>query len=129
MKVVSLLVGLVGTATALYMATMNVRSMFKTWNLVCALLGGGFIGIYILGMFTRRASGPGVIIGALVSIVTTIAITKYSPLHWVFYGPAAVLSCLVVGYVASLILPGHPKPLKGLTVFDMRERAREDPTA
>ena len=45
------------------MAGMNIRSMFRTWNEICALLGGGFIGIYILGMFTRRASGPGVIIG------------------------------------------------------------------
>ena len=128
MKLASLVVGLVGTATALYMATMNVRSMFKTWNLVCALLGGGFIGIYILGMFTRRASGPGVIIGALTSIVTTILIKQYSPLHWTFYGPAAVLSCLVVGYVASLLFTGHRKPLKGLTVFDMRARALDGGT-
>jgi len=126
MKVVSLLVGLIGTLTALYMAGKNIRSMFKTWNLVCALLGGGFIGIYILGMFTRRASGPGVIIGALTSIVTTILVKQYSPLHWTFYGPTAVLSCLVVGYLASLVFPGHPKPLEGLTVFDMKERARGD---
>jgi solute:Na+ symporter, SSS family len=126
MKVVSLLVGVVGTLTALYMAGKSIRSMFKTWNLVCALLGGGFIGIYILGMFTRRASGPGVIIGALTSIVATILVKQYSPLHWTFYAPVAVLSCLVVGYLASLCFPGHRKPLEGLTVFDMRERARED---
>jgi SSS family solute:Na+ symporter len=99
---------------------MEITSMFETWNVIMALLGGGFIGIYILGMFTRRASGPGVIIGALASVAATLWINEYTSVHWTFYSPVAVLTCIIVGYVASLIFRGQPKSQEGLTVFDMR---------
>lgn len=126
MKWASVFVGLFGTGTAAYMASMDIRSMFKTWNILCALLGGGFIGIYILGMFTRRANSIGVVIGAFASIATTIIVKEYSPLHWTFYGPVAVISCLVVGYFASLVTPSAKKDLKGLTVFDMKPGLEEE---
>ncbi len=120
MKVGSLVVGVIGTGAALLMAGMEITSMFETWNVIMALLGGGFIGIYILGMFTRRASGPGVIIGALASVAATLWINEYTSVHWTFYSPVAVLTCIIVGYVASLIFRGQPKSQEGLTVFDMR---------
>ena len=76
MKMGSLLVGAIGTASAAYMATMNLRSMFQLWNELIALLGGGFLGIYILGMFTRRATAFGVAVGAISSICTCLLYTS-----------------------------------------------------
>lgn len=126
MKWASVVVGLVGTATAAYMATMNIRSMFQTWNVLCALLGGGFIGIYILGMFSRRANAIGVVVGAFASIACTLYVKNYTPLHWTFYTPVAVICCLVVGYLASLVSPATKKDLAGLTVFDMKSGLDDD---
>jgi SSS family transporter len=117
MKLASIIVGFIGTCTALYMAKMEIISMFKTWNLVCALIGGGFIGIYILGMFTKRANTIGVITGALTSIVVTIAVQRWSGFHWISYQPIAIFSCFIVGYITSLLTPAHTKNLDGLTVF------------
>ena len=72
-------------------------------------------------MFTRRTSSLGAVAGALGSIVTTILVKQYSDLHWVFYAPAAVLSCLVIGYLTSLLLPSRrTRNFAGLTVFDMQ---------
>jgi SSS family transporter len=125
MKIASLVVGVLGTSAAAYMGTMNIRSMFETWNIMVALLGGGFIGIYILGMFTRRTNVIGALTGAIASIVVTLLVRSFSPLHWTFYGPVAVFTCLVVGYVVSILTGGNKKDLEGLTVFDMRHDLEE----
>jgi SSS family transporter len=126
MKLASLCVGLFGTGIAVWMARMNIRSMFQVWNEICALIGGGFVGIYILGMFTRRTNSSGAIIGALTSVIVTILVRKYTALHWVFYSPVAVLTCLGVGYAASLAGPAQKKNLRGLTVFTMLGAITDD---
>ena len=118
MKKGSLFAGLFGTAMTLYMASMQIESMFKTLTVVIALIGGGFIGIYILGMFTRRANTPGVVVGAVGSIACVLYAKHFTPVHWMCYTPIAVTSCIVIGYVASLVLPHKQKDLTGLTVFD-----------
>jgi SSS family solute:Na+ symporter len=120
MKVGSLFSGLLGLGVALYMAGLSISSMFQTWNEMCALLGGGFIGIYILGMFTKRANTIGVIAGAIASIVAIIIAKQYTPMHWALYTPFAVFTCLVVGYFVSLVTPGAQKDMHGLTVFTMK---------
>ena len=108
MRITSLVAGVIATSCALYMAGLNQRSLFQTWNELFALLGGGFLGIYILGTFTRRANAAGAITGALVSV------------------PATVMTCVVVGYVVSLLTPASTHDLAGLTVFDMKEVPDED---
>jgi SSS family transporter len=126
MRLTSLVAGVIATGCALYMAGLNQRSLFQTWNELFALLGGGFLGIYILGTFTRRANATGAITGALVSVPATFAIKHYSELHWAAYMPAAVMTCVVVGYIVSLFTPASTHDLAGLTVFDMKEVPDED---
>jgi len=121
MKRGSLVAGLFGTAMTLYMAGMQIESMFKTLMVFIALIGGGFIGIYILGMFTRRANTPGVVVGALGSIACVLFVKHFTPVHWMCYTPVAVTSCLILGYLFSLVLPHRQKDLTGLTVFDQLE--------
>ena len=119
MKVTSILIGVIGTGLAYLMSKMEINSMFQIWAEVSALLGGGFVGIYLLGMFTRRTSSVGAAVGAIGSILCTVMVKKYSGLHWVFYGLFAILACVVIGYAASWIFPSRrTKALSGLTVFD-----------
>ncbi len=126
MRITSLVAGVIATGCALYMAGLNQRSLFQTWNELFALLGGGFLGIYILGTFTRRANAAGAITGALVSVPATFAIKHYTDLHWAAYMPAAVMTCVAIGYLVSLLTPACDHDLAGLTVFDMKEVPDED---
>lgn len=119
MKATTLLTGVLGTSIAIYMAKLNISSMFQTWSELLALIGGGFAGIYILGMFTKRSNTPGVIIGAVFSIFCTIYVKRYTELHWTFYGFIATASCISVGYIFSLIIPAKQKNLTGLTIYDL----------
>lgn len=125
MRIASVVSGLVATACALYMAKMNMRSLFQTWNELFALLGGGFLGVFILGIFTHRTHAIGAFTGAVASIAVTVLVKKFTALHWYGYMPAAVIACVAIGYVVSLLVPGRKKDLAGLTVFDIKRDLSE----
>ena len=119
MKGGSVVVGCIGTGIAYYMAQLQIESMFQTWSEILALIGGGFVGIYLLGMFTRRTTSSGAVVGAVGSIICTVMLKKYTEVHWVFYTPFATGCCLLVGYLFSFLFPSRRnKDLSGVTVFD-----------
>ncbi|MEM6886439.1 MAG: sodium/solute symporter, partial [Verrucomicrobiota bacterium] len=119
MKVGSVVAGCIGTGMAFYMAQLQIESMFQTWSEILALIGGGFVGIYILGMFTRRTNSAGAVTGAISSIVCTVLVKNFTDAHWVFYTPVAAISCVAIGYLSSFLFPSKSqKNLTGLTVFD-----------
>ncbi len=120
LKFVSYLVGLLGTGMALLFAGLNIKSMMVVWSQVASLLGGGIVGVYTLGMLTTRANGVGAVSGAIASVVITLLVKLLTPLHWATYLPVAIGSCLVVGYVVSLLVPEKRRDLTGLTIFTPR---------
>jgi len=117
LRLTSYIVGICGTATALLLVGQQLKSMVAVWMQISALLGGGIVGVYSLGMFTRRANGAGAVSGAIISVGVTVLVKYCTALHWQFYLPVAIASCVVSGYVISVICPGKPRDLTGLTVF------------
>ena len=112
-------VGLIGTGLAAYLSTLDVRSLWDLWNSLAALLGGGVVGVYTLGMFTRRANGFGAICGAIASILVAALVKASTSFHWSSFLPIAIGTCVLVGYLASLLRP-QEKDLTGLTIFTPR---------
>ncbi|MBC8039511.1 MAG: sodium/solute symporter [Opitutaceae bacterium] len=121
LKFSAYLVGAIGTIMALLLAALPIKSMMVVWSQVSALLGGGIVGVYTLGMLTTRANGVGAVTGAIASVIVALLIKLFTPLHWSTYLPVAIGSCLVVGYVVSLATGGSRKDLTGLTVFTPRK--------
>ncbi len=121
LKTGSYVVGVIGTVMALLLAAQDIKSMMVVWSQLSALLGGGIVGVYSLGMFTKRANGFGAICGAITSMILTVLIKAYTPLHWGTYLPIAIISCIVFGYLFSLLRPGT-KNIEGLTVFTPAKR-------
>ena len=68
----------------------------------------------------------GAVVGAISSIGVTLYVKHFTSLHWSGYAPAAVISCVVIGYLVSLCTPAQTHSLAGLTVFDMRRDLHED---
>ncbi len=116
LKASSYVVGIIGTLMALALAAQDIKSMMVVWSQLGALLGGGIVGVYSLGMFTKRANGFGAICGVIGSIIITALVKAFTSLHWGTYLPVAILSCIVIGYLLSLVAPQR-KDLSGLTVF------------
>ena len=75
----------------------------------------------MLGIFTRRANGPGAIVGAIVGAVVMYSIQSHTHIHFFLYPPIGIGTSFIVGYVASLLIPVRAKSLAGLTVHTPAE--------
>jgi len=114
----TLITGALGTALALYLSTLNVASLWDKFIELMALLGGGFAGIYALGMFTRRANWQGCVIGIVASIALTVGAKYGTHLHVLMYAFVSTSGCIIFGYLGSLLFPAPTQSLRGLTIFD-----------
>jgi SSS family transporter len=116
-EMMTVVVGLIGIASALLLSRFDVHSLFDVSIELAGLLGGGFAGAYTLGMFTRRANAPGVAIGIGASIFLTLIAWSFKLVHPYFYLAISILLCIVIGYLASLCFPAPTRSLKGLTIY------------
>jgi SSS family transporter len=118
-KLSTLICGALGIGMASWLAAQNAASLWDEFMKLIALLGGGFAGVFALGLLTRRAHPVGVMIGALASIAATWSVQKFTTTSPFAHGFVAVASCMVIGYLASLLLPAPAKKsLVGLTLWD-----------
>ena len=116
-RTLTAILGLFGTAVALFLATIDIRSLFDKTMEFFGLFGGGLGGVFLLGVLTTRANSTGVLIGFFVSAAIQYFVKMHTPLHFFLYIFTGMASCYVVGYVASLAFRGDRKSLNGLTVF------------
>ncbi|GBF18050.1 sodium/glucose cotransporter [Arenibacter sp. NBRC 103722] len=98
----TLMIGIIGTIFAIMMATMDVKSLWDEFQKVLGLVIGSLGGVFLLGIFTKRANSIGVLIGIVVSIMVQVYVGVTEPVHILVYSATGVISCFFVGYVASL---------------------------
>ena len=116
--------GLVGMGVAWLLSRYDIHSIFDVSIELFGVLGGGFAGVYTLGMFTRRANWQGVSIGVALSIAITVLAWSVKLVHPYFYLAISILLCIVLGYAASWFFPAPTAAsLKGLTIYDSKEAA------
>ena len=118
-------IGLAGTGIALVLAQADIRSLWETFLEVIGLFGGTVSGLFVLGIFVRRANGGGALIGALASALC-VGLVWYNKwtVFWVF-PVIGVGVCLLAGWLASLLLPRPAAEVDELTLAGLRRRAKE----
>ncbi len=119
-RYITAIVGVIATGIALLMARFDIKSMFDLWMNILALIGGGFGGVFLLGIFSRRANSQGVIMGAICSIIITIIVKYYTNIHFMLYTSVAVFSCICTGLLFSYFFPRTDKPLDKLTIYTLK---------
>ena len=109
--------GAVATGAAIALASLDIGSLWDAFQGMMGLFGAGLAGLFALGIFTTRAHGAGALIGAIVSALVLAWVQRATDVHFFLYGMVGVLTCVIVGYLASIALPGVRKPLSGLTLY------------
>ena len=114
--------GLFATGMALWIASLDTKSLWDQSIRLLALFGGAIPGVFALGMLTRRANAPGVIIGAVASIAVIVWIQNFTSVNSFFHAFLAFATSIVVGFTASLCFhrPPTQAQLQGLTVWDLK---------
>jgi len=97
------------TALALVLGQTG-KTLVDVIFIIQGLFGGPSLGIFFLGVLSRRANGPGVLIGAVAGFLAGVLIAVSKQLFdypiaslWIAFGSATVT--YLVGSVASLFFP------------------------
>jgi SSS family transporter len=119
-KIVTVVIGALGTCAAMYVASFEVRSVWDYFGKTLGILGGILSGGFILSIFTTRAHSLGYLAGGIINYIIMFGWTMHN-VHWVIYGIVNTVIASILGYVLSLILPKLPsernKDLTGLTIW------------
>ncbi|MBG86949.1 MAG: sodium:solute symporter [Verrucomicrobiales bacterium] len=116
----TLVVGIAGTFTAL--AMINVKSALDAWWKLQGIFTGGMLGLFLLGLISRKARNPHAVVAATVGVllIMWMSLSKtegwkaavggmVNPLHSFMTIILGTSSIVLVGVLASWLLPG-PKP-------------------
>jgi len=116
--------GVVATGAGLWMAANQdmVPSLWDVYMSVLGLLMGSLAGLFALGIFTRRAHGSGAFTGAIIGAGVLWWVQNFTRLHFYIYAGVGMTACFIAGYVASLVIPAHRKPLDGLTIHSLSNK-------
>ena len=125
MRMSSIATGVAATLIALWLTTLNLKSIMVTWNVVSSLLGGGIVGIFALGMFSTRANSGGAVCGAILSIALGLYVKFFTGIHWAFLLPILIFSAMIIGYICSFFFRTAPTDLNGLTIFHLKGPAKK----
>jgi SSS family solute:Na+ symporter len=118
----TVLLGALAAGVALWLASAGVQSLFDQMLEIVGLLGGTLAGLFALGIFSRRASAAGALVGAVASLTLLSWVAFATDLSGLLYATVAVVSCVTVGWFASLVLPRSTRPLDGLTIHTVGKR-------
>jgi len=84
---------------------------------------GPMLGVFLLGMLTRRTESRGAFLGLLLGTLTTAGFIFYSSVSFLWYAPIGVCTTLLVGQLASRLVgaPGEPPRELVFRIFGSRK--------
>ena len=119
-KVITLLMGILGTLIAVLLASAGIKTMIDVYYQYLIIFMGCIGGIYMLGFFTTRGNSGGAFIGFLAASGVLLSVKANTGVIFFTYGLIATSVGMIVGYLASLLIKGEEKPLDGLTFFTQK---------
>lgn len=119
-KVVVVTAGVIGIGVGIYSA----RTEAALIDLILTFMGyfaGGLLGLFLLGMLTRRANGHGAFIGAIAGTLVVLMVTEndfrlpplydwlgFEPIPFIWSTAVGLFVTVVIGYLTSLMGPRIP---------------------
>ena len=77
---------------------------------IASITYGALLGVFLLGIWNRRANENGALAGFVTGIGVMIAVTFLTPLAWTWYVLAGTVSTFTVGSFSSLLLGTRKTP-------------------
>lgn len=99
-------------------------NLVQTTNTVIGLVGGPILGMFLCGIFMRRVSAKGVLIGTIIGFTVSLLTALWKgqeagleiKVSFIWYTSIGCVVTVVVSWILSFMLPGKPAAeLEGLT--------------
>ena len=114
---------------AIYLANADTKTLQDTATILTSILGGGLLGLYLIGFFTKKGDARAAWAGLISTMVFTVwtILSKNQllpdaisvPFDLYYTGFVGNVIMFVVTYVVASKLLKTNKDLTGLTVWDM----------
>lgn len=78
------------------------EGIFAILARVMGPFAGPLLGMFLLGLWSRHARSVDVVAGAVLGIVATVAVGRFTPVHWLWYYVVGTVVGVVAGYLLSL---------------------------
>ena len=89
--------------------------LINAFNKINAFLGGPLLGIFLLGMLSKRAKGTPSVVGGIVALIFVAVLNWTTNISFFYHAIIGVVTTFVVGYLLSLRGPTPPnEKLAGL---------------
>ncbi len=120
---VTAMAGIIGTGSAMLIATFDIKYLFDYFQEILGLIGGSLAGVFILAIFTQRANALGAFIGTLAGGIVPWLVRHSSAvqIHPYLYGALGVLTCVAIGLLVSAAT-SNKKDITGLTIYSMKKQ-------
>jgi SSS family transporter len=113
-KVLNYSLGFTITLLALVIYWGGVDSIIDSSNMYLGFFGGPLLGLFLLGVITRRCKALPTVLGTVASVAATIGLslwqskTKHTLVHPYMYSLIGCLLTMALGYLGSLVGPELP---------------------
>ena len=91
-RCVTIVLGVIGTAIAIVMASVEIKYLFDLFLKFLGLFGGGLLGVFLLAVLTRRGSSWGAIVGLLAAAGVTGFVVFYTEINFYLYAVFGALA-------------------------------------
>ncbi len=85
----------------------GIGSVLEAGLTIASITYGSMVGVFLLGVLTRKANERGSIMGMAVGLVSMLAVWYFSEIAFTWYVLIGTVITFSVGYTASRILPRH----------------------
>jgi SSS family transporter len=122
------IMGVLGTIAGLIFINPEIRSLMAAYFQVIGMFMGCLGGLFVLGALTKKANSTGAIIGIVSGVAIMVSAWQMGWASYYLYATIGIVSCLVIGYIASLLCQGNEqssKDLTGLTLYTMQTSANK----
>jgi SSS family solute:Na+ symporter len=78
---------------------------------------GSTLGVFILGIYTRRTNEAGVVIGLVLGVVAVALFALFTDAFWLWYNLVGLVVTVIIGYGASFVVGSRPS---GIDMYTMK---------
>ena len=125
--------GVIATIAGVASAGVDLGNIVERMGRIAGPFGGPVLGVFILGILTRRANSVGTILGALLGLTAAWVLALTGKVAFTWYGSIGCYTTVLTGYGLSLLGPrlglwksSALEQIRPLTVFRNKATTPEE---
>lgn len=112
--------------TILALGVSKLGTFVEASNKITGFFGGPLLGIFVLGVLSRRANASGTLAGAVAGFLVVFATGFFTTVSFMWYAMLGCLMTCAVGEVASRAFPPPTEQQRSFSVFPVSRNPKNE---